>query len=116
MSRFHIVTFCALLISIPLRLWGDDQSAVSQAQSPRFNDPENIIEPGQRKDIIEAAQAIPDRKDPVLWIDVISKFEVDVSTGVIRAPLDGSGRIFRLRNEGGKWIYIKEDFHRSWVS
>ena len=116
MSLFHIVAFCAAFMLIPLRLSGDDQATAAQGQNPRFNDPGNLIEVGQRKEILDAAQAIPDRKDPVLWIDVISKTEVDVSTGVVRAPLDGSGRIFKLSKEGGKWIYIKEDFHRSWVA
>jgi hypothetical protein len=93
-----------------------NEAIAGQAENPRFNDPRNLMDSSQRQEIVATAQSIPDRTLPVLWIDVISKTEVDVLTGVIRGPLDGGGRIFKLRRENGKWIYIKEEMYRSWVS
>lgn len=115
MSLAHILTVCTFVLGMPFSVFATEQS-VTQERSIRFNDPGNLIDQSHRQEIIQAAMGIPDRTDPVLWIDVISKNEVDVSTGVIRAPLDGGGRIFKLQKESGKWIYVKENFYRSWTS
>lgn len=93
-----------------------NEANVGQAENPRFNDPRNLMDSSQRQEIVATAQSILDRTLPVLWIDVISKTEVDVVTGVVRGPLNGGGRIFKLRRENDKWIYIKEEMYRSWVS
>lgn len=114
---FHSVVFaiCASAFLMPLSLCANDP-ATDKAENPRFNDPRSLMDSSQRQEIVAAAQSIPDRTLPVLWIDVISKTEVDVSTGEVRGPLDGGGRIFKLRRENDKWIYIKEEMYRSWVS
>jgi len=107
------MTLTASLLFVPLSLCANEQIVV-EAQNLQFNDPDKLIEPSQRQEIVNVAQSIPERKDPVLRIDVVSKTEVDITTGVIRSPFDRGGIMFKLRKVNGKWIYIKEELQRSW--
>ena len=54
--------------------------------------------------------------DPILSIEVLSSTRVDVETGVIRGPLNGSGRYYEVMKEDGVWFRQKTTTMRGWVS
>lgn len=70
------------------------------------------------KDIAEIIKVIEKIKnvDPILSIEVLSNTQVDVETGVIRGPLDGSGMYYEVRKEDGTWLRHKTTRIRMWMS
>ena len=66
--------------------------------------------------IIEAVQTIPRIDHNVLSIRVISANEVEVTTGIIRGPLDGGGDIVIIRRDKDGWKWHDDGVIRSWIS
>ena len=70
------------------------------------------------QDITEIIKVIEKIKnvDPILSIEVLSNTRVDVKTGVIRGPLDGSGMYYEIRKGDGTWLRHKTTTIRMWMS
>ena len=70
------------------------------------------------QDIAEIIKVIEKIKnvDPILSIEVLSNTRVDVETGVIRGPLDGSGMYYEVRKKDGAWLRHKTTLIRMWMS
>jgi hypothetical protein len=65
-------------------------------------------------DVVEVVEAITSKtKEPILSIRVVKDGELEVMTGQVRGPLDGSGSIFLLQKRKEKW-HISEA--GDWVS
>jgi hypothetical protein len=62
--------------------------------------------------ILEALHNIEDL-EPILSIKILSATAVRVRTGVIRGPLNGGGKTYRLESREGKWT-VEETSH--WVT
>jgi hypothetical protein len=52
---------------------------------------------------LKAAVAAVDHTYPILSIKFIDSTTAEVTTGVVRGPLDGSGREYRFKLKNGKW-------------
>lgn len=72
----------------------------------------------QKMDIegITAAMKLIDPKYPIMSIQFVSPSEVEITTGVVRGPLNGSGRYYKLKKQGETWVQIETDHIRHWVS
>ena len=53
---------------------------------------------------LKAAVAAVDHTYPILSIKFIDATTAEVTTGVVRGPLDGSGYEYRFKLKNGRWI------------
>lgn len=67
------------------------------------------------KDVADIVEIITNtgEADPILSIRVISRSDVEVTTGIVRGPLDGGGNIYRVKKKNGQWTL---DGKGSWIS
>jgi len=66
-------------------------------------------------EIAEIVKGIED-VDPILSIRVIDQEKVEVTTGVVRGPLDGGGRIYSLKKIDGEWDLDESKGTTHWMS
>jgi len=67
--------------------------------------------------IIQETIAKIDTEYPILEIDFLSKDHVEVKTGIVKGPLNASGRYHDLKKEGNQWRNADEEgVVRMWVS
>jgi hypothetical protein len=52
---------------------------------------------------LKAAVAAVDDKYPILSIKFIDSTTAEVTTGIVRGPLDGGGRIYEFTLKNGRW-------------
>jgi hypothetical protein len=64
---------------------------------------------------LKAAVAAVDHTYPILSIKFIDSTTADVTTGVVRGPLDGSGYEYRFTFKNGKWT-VDRSSTMIWVS
>jgi hypothetical protein len=64
--------------------------------------------------ICKVVKATPELNGrPILSIEVISQDKVEVTTGVVRGPLDGGGRTAILEKHNGIWQVVETGW---WMS
>ena len=76
----------------------------------------HLITEADVQEIIKVVQTIPRIDRNVLSIRVISANQVEVTTGIIRGPLNGGGDEVIIQRQKDGWKWLDDGVMRSWVS
>jgi len=69
---------------------------------------------GVKEDIEAIQAAVGD--EPILEILFLKADGVEVKTGSIRGPQDGSGRYYDFKKEKGRWVPVNRNTFRAWAA
>jgi len=70
------------------------------------------------EDVAEITEIVKEIEDvkPILSVRVIDQENVEVTTGFVRGPLDGGGRIYSLKKINGEWELDVSKGTTHWIS
>lgn len=103
----------AFLGGVALLYFGLRPSQRSIAILIHGNTPAYEMTDVQKKDIEEIKLLIKGRY-PIMSIDLISTKEAKANTGIVKGPLDGAGKFYRLEKKNGMW-QRKTDVSVMWM-